>query len=496
MNLLNQKPVTGSLFSRDNSSRSLLWQRGYLVRSKTQQWAYVGLYLFTLLLYLRPNDWVPGLGAFPLVKFITFFAPLTYVATKIARNDSLTIWPIELKMLLLILALGLITLPFAQSRSDSLTVILDSLFKIIIIFVLIINVIDRRERLLAFLNLLIGCGTLFSLSALLSFIRGDVEAKSGRIEGLVGGVFGNPNDLSVALNIILPLAIVMAISNEGSKRKLYSMCAFLLALAVILTFSRAGFLGLVVVGGFLLWRLQRRHRVFPIIAVIILIFASVTILPGGYGHRLATIFNPSNDETESAQQRQELLFRAVDVAIHRPILGVGLGNFHLYSRHEMKAHNSYLEIWAEIGLPGLFAYLILLFAPFRGLRKIENDQFVRDEFYYLSLGLQAAIASYLIGSFFASIQYLWFVYYPIGFAISLQRITHPELSLEHGVLWLKQKITRPVFEIEESRWQGLLWRSGAPAQVIFTKQNLVKNQNVKQIEKLSARQASGQSFHL
>lgn len=36
--------------------------------------------------------------------------------------------------------------------------------------------------------------------------------------------------------------------------------------------------------------------------------------------------------------------------------------------------------------------------------------------------MQGAILAYLVCSFFLSIQYLWFVYYPIAYAVSLGHI--------------------------------------------------------------------------
>src|SRR5262249_53552544 len=97
------------------------------------------------------------------------------------------------------------------------------------------------------------------------------------------------------------------------------------------------------------------------------------VMPGGYGARIATIFNNEQDQTGSAQLRRELMERAASIAVSRPIVGVGMGNFHIYSIHEKAAHNAYLEIAAELGVIGLIAYLIVIFAPFRSLHRIERQ---------------------------------------------------------------------------------------------------------------------------
>ena len=73
------------------------------------------------------------------------------------------------------------------------------------------------------------------------------------------------------------------------------------------------------------------------------------------------------------------------------MIGVGMGNFHHYSFGELRAHNAYLEVWAELGMAGLIAYMTLIVAPFRSLRDLElktaglPDEMSRHG-YYLSVG--------------------------------------------------------------------------------------------------------------
>ena len=137
-----------------------------------------------------------------------------------------------------------------------------------------------------------------------------------------------------------------------------------------------------------------------------------------------------------------------------------MGNFHIYSYRELLAHNSYLEILAELGVVGLVAYLTVIFAPLRSLRHLElvtvgkRDDMSNDS-YYLSVGLQAALGAYIVCSFFASMQYQWFLYYPVAYAVSLRRIDDLEkrrssssdvTSRADGTVWSHPK-------------EGLLWHS-------------------------------------
>jgi O-antigen ligase len=104
-----------------------------------------------------------------------------------------------------------------------------------------------------------------------------------------------------------------------------------------------------------------------------------------------------------------------------------MGNFHIYSIHDKPAHNAYLEIAAELGVMGLIAYLILIFAPLRSLNRIERQTRGRRsknalEMYWLSVSIQAAFIAYMVCSLFASIQYLWYLYYTAAYAVALRQI--------------------------------------------------------------------------
>jgi putative inorganic carbon (hco3(-)) transporter len=258
-------------------------------------------------------------------------------------------------------------------------------------------------------------------------MKGEFTAQGLRIEGLVGGMFENPNDLATALDLLLPFAVALTLVSKGIGRLIYLLCSTILAVGVLVTLSRGGFLGLIASGCVLLWKLGRGRRARTILTTGLICGVLFAVMPGGYGARIATIFNNDQDQTGSAQLRRELMERAASIAINRPVVGVGMGNFHIYSIREKEAHNAYLEIAAELGVMGLTAYLIVILAPLRSLRRIERQTMgmrskSEREMYWLSASVQAAFIAYMICSFFASIQYLWYLYYTAAYAVALRQI--------------------------------------------------------------------------
>ncbi len=92
-----------------------------------------------------------------------------------------------------------------------------------------------------------------------------------------------------------------------------------------------------------------------------------------------------------------------------PLAGVGLGNFNLkMSRY---AHNSYLQIWAEMGLLGLFSFLGLVYVVFRS-RFIDLKQSLCNN---QAACLLAATAVFLIHNFLdftfflPEVAFIWWV---------------------------------------------------------------------------------------
>jgi len=410
--------------------------------------AFAGVYLFTLLLHARPNELFPSvLGTFPLAKIVVIVTALVYFGSRLIADSTVLGNSLELKMVALIAVLAILFMPVAASPQDSMNTLLDSFLKILVIFALMINLLDNRERLDSLLKLVLVCNFLLAVDAIGSFYGG--EFQKGRIAGaVVGGIFGNPNDLATSLDTLLPISVALALTSRGLWRLGYLASAVTMATAVILTFSRGGLLGLVLPGGFLLWKLSRRNRLLPVAAAL-LCGGLLLAVPSGYGNRLLTIFNPEADKTGSAQERQKLLQRGVVLAAAHPVVGIGMGNFHIFSIRELRAHNSYVEIAAELGVAGLVAYVLLIVVPLHSLRRIERETFntnlpTTNYIYCMALALQASLASYLITSTFGSYQYSWFLYYVVSYAIALRTIHNPKqmesvepvcMSRSAGAIW-------------------------------------------------------------
>ncbi|HJQ69865.1 MAG TPA: O-antigen ligase family protein [Blastocatellia bacterium] len=392
--------------------------------------AFFGVFLFTLLLYTRPHDlWPEVFGDTPIIKYVAIPMIVIYVISKLARAERLTVLTKEVKLVGFLVVISVLFTPIATEPAYAWTMLTEVFLKVVAVFVLLVNLVDTRERLRLMFKLVVFCGTYNAYIAIQNYLAGKFESISTigapRVEGAIGGMFGNANDFAAALNMVLPLAVALALTTKGIARLVYLTCAAILSVAVVVSFSRGGFLTLVAMGGFMLWKVGRHNRTTTVLAALMLFAVFSLAMPNAYGDRLFTILNTEQDATGSAQERQALMLRAVVIAVRHPVTGIGIGNIGAYM--DKVTHNSYIEIAAELGAAGLVAYLMLIFAPMRSLKRLEKrtEDFARPrdrEFYYLSLGIHATIIGYIISSFFASYQYFWYLYYPIAYAIALRRL--------------------------------------------------------------------------
>lgn len=427
----SEEPKTTKKELKGEKDRDLLNTDRWLVRNG-HMITYIGLFLFSIMVLFRPYEIVPGLGFLSATAFYFAIATLAiYLPNQIATEGNLTMFSTEVKALLALVVLALITIPIAREPKLAWDTFNDSFIKSVVIFIVIVNVVRTRGRLMGMLWLSFGIGAYLSFAALNMYLKGEFNVEEYRVSVNVGGMFGNPNEMAMHFVMMTPIVIALGVAAKKlTTRAVYFGLAVLFVAANMVTFSRGGFLGLIVAMGVLAWKFGRKYRLNVTIASVVIGGIAMVAAPGNYGLRMLSIFLPGLDTQGSSDQRRALLERSLLVTARNP-WGIGIGNSPLVGYHNLQTHNAFTQISAELGLLGLAAYLIFMISPFRKLAAIERILFDSEDlnwFYYLAIGLQASIVGYLVSSFFASVAYNWFIYYLIAYAVAFRRI----YSLETG----------------------------------------------------------------
>lgn len=392
--------------------------------------AYAALFLFTLVLYARPAEFFPSPWTASLALIIALTTIAFFLPTQLSLEGNLTARPPEVNLVLLFCLTGLLSIPLALNRAIAWQEFNGTFIRCIVIFIVIVNVVRTKARLKGLLLLALAAGLWLSVEAINDYRLGLMTVEGYRVEGRGGGIFGNPNDMALFLVTLIPIAIALLLSSRGLARKLlFGAAALLMVFAIVLTYSRGGFIGLIVALTFFAWKASPRRR-FGIIVVGFLFVALFMAAVPSYALRLASILVPSLDPVGSSGARSGELLRSLVVALRHPIFGIGMGNYAPEMSHRgLVTHNSYTQVAAEMGMAALVCYTIFIVAPIRKLGQITRETFdakANSSFYYLALGFQASLISYTICSFFASVAYLWYVYYLIGYAVCLRRIYESE----------------------------------------------------------------------
>jgi O-antigen ligase len=208
-------------------------------------------------------------------------------------------------------------------------------------------------------------------------------------------------------------------SKSGLKKALYFGIALLMVAGVVATFSRGGFVGLICVVGMILWGSARKNRILVLALLAVFAMGFLAIVPNAYRARLSTT------KDDSAVARTDDLKRSIFLTVHNPLLGVGLGNYVLFSNSSKATHNAYTQISSEVGVAGMVVYILFLVTPLRRLRAIRRESTAsvrRSSLQWLALGLEAGLVGYMVNSFFASVALQWYAYYLVAYAFCLYRI--------------------------------------------------------------------------
>ncbi len=392
--------------------------------------SYAGLVLFTVVLYARPAEFYPSQLTASIALIVALATLAFFIPTQISLEGTLTARPPEVNLVLLFCLTGLLSIPLAIDPAHAWQEFNGTFIRCIVIFVVLVNVVRTQKRLNALMLLALATGIWLSLAAINDYRLGLMTVEGYRAGGRGGGIFGNSNDMALFLVTIVPIAIALLLGSRSLVRKfLFGGAVVLMVCGILLTYSRGAFLGLLVALTLLAWKAGRNRRLVLIVIGFLMVASFLALVPS-YALRLGSILIPSLDPVGSSEARSGELLRSLYVALRHPLFGIGMGNYAPEMSHlGLVTHNSYTQVAAEMGMAALVCYTLFIVTPLKKLGQIARETLgakANLRFYYLAVGLQASLLGYMVCSFFASVAYLWYVYYLVGYAVCLRRLYESE----------------------------------------------------------------------
>jgi O-antigen ligase len=393
-----------------------------------RDWAYLGLMIFTAVLFCRPQDLFTPLRMLPMAEIAALFALAAMIGGRLGRGLPLSRTTPELLGVLAFALCILATAPFSVWMGGSIHTFTDLYSKVVLIFVLMVNTLTSPRRIEQFTWLIVIASGYIAGRTVFDYARGVNLIENGRVQGAVGGMFKNPNDLALNMVAVLPLAGIFFFRPISPiRRGVAALTAILMLFTVVATQSRAGTVGLVAMVLVLAANIVKRRPGIVFGAALAAMLA-LPLLPSSYWQRIASITDKKLDQTGSREARSRLLRESFDAFVAHPFTGVGAGEFKNYDpdgREEAwrESHNVILQVAAELGIGGLVIFGFLLargmYAPIqtrRLLRRSALDPPEREFLITHAEALSAALAGWFFCALFASVAYHWTFYYLLALA--------------------------------------------------------------------------------
>ena len=394
--------------------------------------AFFWLAAFFFVYCARPGDWIPGFKYAPLAKITAILAMWGLFSSLGRTKRTFKDLPKEGKYLLAMIGLlyvsGFLS-PIWKGGAVSRTLDVSKVFVAWALTFLLITTFDRLRRII-----FIQAASVVAI-CIISIIKGH---DMPRLEGVLGGIYSNPNDLAFAIVLSLPFALAFFVTAKNNFVKFIWLFGMLWMMAALfLTASRAGFIDLVICGTVTLWHFGiRGKRFYLIVGTAFLGVILMATVGGKLYDRFSALSGDSATEKSaygSYEDRKYLMLRALNGIEHYPILGLGVGNFVTYSGIWHEVHMTYLQICVEGGIPALILYLMFFGRGFKNLKVLLKTKNLDADIVLFVGALHSSLIGFIVGALFAPESYQFFPYFAVAFtATLLQIVKERELEAQPG----------------------------------------------------------------
>ncbi len=286
-----------------------------------------------------------------------------------------------------------------------------------------------------------------------------------RLDGIGGPDFRESAGLAIHLFALMPFVAIML----RQKKVWLKLVAFLSAAyamnAILLCRARSAFVAGIIAGVLAIWYIPRRHRRWVILVLVCGAIGGIILSDNWFWERMVTIFSSAEERDRSASSRLMIWQAAINMVKDHP-LGVGIGHFSQFIGYytpdadlaNRDAHNSYILCLAELGIPGLVAYLGTLVVAWRTLsrlnRRIRRELANGDLFELFVFANRLALLVYAVAGLFVSRFYTEGAWIFVMLPACLERAVSNELRVQaREDLMLQTRLENA----------NLLWPAASPA---------------------------------
>jgi putative inorganic carbon (hco3(-)) transporter len=358
---------------------------------------FVGLVAFVGLLYTRPEELIPALTGMRLTLIISMLTFIALFYRMLIRHEA----PVKTPVNYLMAGFSLMIV-LTSATTGAMGEAIEYTLKIFVLVLCVLNIVRTPGRYHAFVTALIFfTGYLAAYSIYLYHTGGALKYLEGVQRGQATGIFSDPNDLAAAVVGGLALSLTRIATARSFSKLFYVFTTLVMIWAIFLTNSRGGLLALLLVlFGYFLAFSKKKGQALVLAGAVCLLFLAAA----------PSRMRDFDSGEESANSRFHFWANGIDMLSSNPLMGVGFNEFANNNEGNFTAHNSFVLCFAELGLPGYFCWMGILYYCFRRPPKREEAELLTDTQTDLDrrelLGARLALAGFLAAIFWISRTYI------------------------------------------------------------------------------------------
>jgi len=330
----------------------------------------------------------------------------------------------QFKMILSLFLWAIITIPTAIYPGNSFKVVTSIYWKSILLFVLIVAYSHYEDSISKMLWAFLSGAIILAVYAFMAPSIGRIEITNSY----------DANDLALVITIAIPYNLFCLMRSPWKLKILLALSVTILLIAVVRSGSRGGFLGLlslVLISLYYMRRINFRYLMRALFVCLVGASAILTVAGAEYWNRMGTIMDPSEDyNVTNKTGRIPVWKRGIELIKTNPLFGVGIQNFSMAegqlhwkqggSGKWSSAHNSFIQIGAELGIPGLLAFCAIILSSLRVLERrvaVLVRKGSEEKCLFIASSLLASWAAFIVGGFFLSQAYSNSFYFLAGISL-------------------------------------------------------------------------------
>jgi putative inorganic carbon (hco3(-)) transporter len=319
---------------------------------------------------------VPLLGMLHLDFVLAALAlvAMVFAARKPTPNQSAPWTDPVAKRLWILLGYIVVTIPFVEWPGSVLHN-LENYLKSVCFFFLVVATVDTTRKLGILLAVYVATQVWRVMEPLYLHVTsgywGDITSLGNweYMDRLSGSPYDiiNPNGLAFVVIMTLPMLQFLVRPDSMVRRLVWTVLALAMCYALVLSASRSGFLALVFLCLFAIWRSKHRAAWFTVAVAGAVV--AVALMTNLQRERYISIFSHSAPGAATAEHRISGVIGDFEVSLRRPLFGHGIGTSQEANAHfrdaYMLSHDLYTETAEELGYVGLVLVLALLWSFLR-----------------------------------------------------------------------------------------------------------------------------------